>query len=253
MYINWIGKLKSRKTVLLSHDKWNFIFIIFVGYSSASSGSSANSDGTGHTYTGTNNNGHGQFSHSQQKPGGGGFTQTGSGPGVYGPSNFGQPGFGFQYSPGFPYGPFGNQQPQFQPYPQNFGFQNNPFVPLPAFQPFQPYAPFGTFQPLQTPQEFNKYLNNLRDEYAAYVSFVSLYKFFVEIICLHLFFIEIEQTKYIYHSGGSVAQSTPGATAFASSYLGPTKYINTFFSSFSQIEISTWFLFARNSVNAHAH
>lgn len=26
------------------------------------------------------------------------------------------------------------------------------------------------------------------------------------------------------HRGGSVAQSTPGATAFASSYLGPTKY-----------------------------
>lgn len=35
---------------------------------------------------------------------------------------------------------------------------------------------------------------------------------------------QIKKKKINYIRGGSVAQSTPGATAFASSYLGPNKY-----------------------------
>lgn len=50
---------------------------------------------------------------------------------------------------------------------------------------------------------------------------------------LKLFYLDLSFSKWTnkkkIHSGGSVAQSTPGATAFASSYLGPNKYMNTFF------------------------
>ncbi|XP_031629430.1 calcium-binding protein P isoform X2 [Contarinia nasturtii] len=152
------------------------------GQSSASSSSSSNSDGTGHTYTHTGNNGQGTYTTSQQKPGGGSFTQTGNyphnpnhqynpsypnNPSYYGPSNFGQPGFGFgTYGPGYPYGQYG-LNPQYSPFPQqNFGF-GAPFQPLP-FQQVQPMQPFAPFQPLATPHEYTQYLNGLQQQYAAY-------------------------------------------------------------------------------------
>lgn len=71
---------------------------------------------------------------------------------------------------GFPYGPYGNQ-PQFTPFPQNFGFNFQPFQPLQPFQPFAPIQPFNQpfNQPLATPEEFNNYLSDLQQKYAAYV------------------------------------------------------------------------------------
>ncbi|XP_055304748.1 uncharacterized protein LOC129569674 [Sitodiplosis mosellana] len=137
------------------------------GYSSAGSSSSSNGDGSGHTFTGSSNNGQGTYTHTQNKPGGGSVTQTGGFPGpFYGPANFGQPGFGVNYSPGFPYGPYGNQ-PAFTPFPQNFGF-NSPFQPIQPFQPLPPLQPFAPYQQIATPQEFNQYLNSLQQQYAAY-------------------------------------------------------------------------------------
>lgn len=144
-----------------------------LGYSSASSGSSSNSDGTGQIYTQTDNNGHGTYHSSGTKPGGGVYHQQGSFPANHIPNNnpnpfpsnngFGQqPGglygqnfnnpnfggnFGSNYGPSFPYQPFPQSFPGFAPFPaQNFGFQ----------PPLQPLAP---------PEQFEQYLNSLREHY----------------------------------------------------------------------------------------
>lgn len=154
----------------------------FIGYAQGSSSSSSNSDGSGHTFTSTNNDGQGSYVHTAQKPGGAGFTTTGNvpihnNPGLYGPQNFGQPGFGFNYGPAYPYNPYGNTpqynpayNPSFNQFPQqSFGF-NAPFAPLPPFQPIQPLQQFSPYTPLASPQEFNQYLNGIQQQYATYVS-----------------------------------------------------------------------------------
>lgn len=112
------------------------------------------------------------------KPGGVPVTATQSG-GVpptnqyYGPANIGQPGFGLNYGPAYPYAPFGQQNPQYNPQPQfnpfqqpSFGF-NSPFQQLQPFQPVQPLQPFQPFPSLATPQEFSTFLNNIQQQYLA--------------------------------------------------------------------------------------
>lgn len=89
----------------------------------------------------------------------------------FGPSNFGQPAFGLNYGPSFPYNPYGTMSPPpFSPYPQPpaFGF-NSPFQPLQTLPPYQPFQPFAA--PLATPQEFSAYLNSIQQQYNTYVSF----------------------------------------------------------------------------------
>lgn len=148
-------------------------------------------------------------------------TQTGGVPPpnnqFYGPANFGQPGFGSQYGPGFPYAPFGTNMPAFSPFPQQPGFGfNSPFQPLQPFQPIQPFQPFQPIQPfapfpqsIATPQEFSAYLNGIQQQYNTYVPFslfdiyqrfrfcfsFSLALFFFLILPLFLLFFSNEMTK----------------------------------------------------------
>lgn len=209
--------------------------LFFLGYASVSTGSSSSSDGTGQSFTAANMNGQGQFVHTQTRPGVPPVTTAGMLPlppnnnnQYYGPANIGQPGFGLNYGPAYPYGPgFGTNTPAYNPYPQQpFGF-NSPFQPLQPFQPIQPVQPFAPFPSLATPQEFNAFLNGIQQQYIAYVSFQS-----VSFEPKHLFVSDFsvrfriwflnEKNTHTY-SGGTIAQSTPGATAFATSYLGPTK------------------------------
>lgn len=162
----------------INHSYLYFVCFFFSAvHSSASTSTSSSSDGSGHTYVQSNNDGQGQFQYTQSKPGGVmGPTIVGQLPPnpnqnpfqnpnqFYGPSNFGQPTFGVNYGPSFPYG---TMQPPFTPYPQApaFGF-NSPFQPLPPYQPFQPFS-----SPLATPQEFTAYLNSIQQQYNAYVLF----------------------------------------------------------------------------------
>lgn len=121
--------------------------------------------------------------YTQNKPGGVGITTAGSippfpnqGP-FYGPANFGQPAFGVNYGPSFPYNPYGSMPPPFTPYPQYpqqpaFGGFNPPFQPLQPFTPYQPFQPISS--PLATPQEFGAYLNTLQQQYNTYASFILI-------------------------------------------------------------------------------
>lgn len=52
------------------------------------------------------------------------------------------------------------------------------------------------------------------------------------------------------HRGGSVAQSTPGATAFASSYLGPTKYKIIFYYKCVHFDFRTLLLSLAQSISS---
>lgn len=126
---------------------------------------------------------------TQNKPGGAGVTTAGNLPPnpnqfpnqFYGPANFGQPAFGLNYGPSFPYNPYGGAMapqyaPQYNPYPQPpaFGY-NPPFQPpLQTLAPYQPFQSFAQPQPLATPQEFGAYLNSIQQQYNTYVSFVNL-------------------------------------------------------------------------------
>lgn len=148
------------------------------GYASVSTGSSSSSDGTGQSFTAANMNGQGQYVHTQTRPGVPPVTTAGMLPPTnnnqyYGPANIGQPGFGFNYGPAYPYGPWtGTNTPAYNPYPQQqFGF-NSPFQPLQPFQPIQPQPlqPFAPFPSLASPQEFNAFLNGIQQQYIAYVS-----------------------------------------------------------------------------------
>lgn len=90
----------------------------------------------------------------------------------YGPASFGQPAFGMNYGPSFPYNPYGTMMPPYTPYPQPpaYGF-NSPFQPLQTLSPYQPFQPLQPFsQPLATPQEFGAYLNGIQQQYNTYVS-----------------------------------------------------------------------------------
>lgn len=52
------------------------------------------------------------------------------------------------------------------------------------------------------------------------------------------------------HRGGSVAQSTPGATAFASAYLGPTKYKIIFYYKCVHFDFRTLLLSLAQSISS---
>lgn len=114
--------------------------------------------------------------YTQNRPGGVGVTTAGNIPPYpnqapfYGPANFGQPAFGLNYGPSYPYNPYGTMPPAFSPYPQPpaFGF-NSPFQPLQPIAPYQPFQPIQS--PLATPQEFGAYLNSIQQQYNTYVSF----------------------------------------------------------------------------------
>lgn len=118
--------------------------------------------------------------HTQNKPGAPPVTQIGNIPPnnqIYGPANFGQSGYGLNYGPAYPYGPFGTNTPLYNQFPQQpFGF-NQPFQPLQPLQPLQPFQPIPNMQPfapfpsLATPQEFSTFLNGIQQQYFAYVLF----------------------------------------------------------------------------------